>query len=84
MSYGVQFTGTLAPNENQLWFTYDWPTDQEYVWQVVPTTARPGSPEIGWNVQIERASDTAITYWITVNNLSSDTIDFEARYVYVG
>ncbi len=84
MSYGVQFSGTLAPNESQLWFTYGWPAGQETIWQVVPTTARPGAPEIGWTVQIERASDASITYWISVDNLTSDTIDFESRYAFVG
>lgn len=57
----VQFTGTLAPNENQLWFTFGWPVDQDVAWQVMPTTARPGAPEIEWTVEIERADPNSIT-----------------------
>jgi hypothetical protein len=80
----VQFTGTLAPNESQLWFTYGWPVDQDYAWLVMPTTASPGAPEVDWEVEIERASDTSITYWLTIKNLTGNTIDFEARYSPLG
>lgn len=80
MSYGVQFRGTLNPNETQLWFTYGWPADQDVAWMIVPTTAQPGSAHVDCDVAIERASGDSITYWLTVRNLTSDTFDFEARY----
>lgn len=76
----VQFTGTLGPHAVQRWFTFNWSPTQDVDWQVVPTTAKPGAPQIDWDVAIERASATTITYWITITNLSGDTIDFEARY----
>ena len=80
----VQFTGTLTSNDNQLWFTYGWPTDQEVVWAVVPTTARPGAAMVEWEVDIERPDAGSLTYWLTIHNLTGDTIDFEARYSVVG
>lgn len=80
MQIGVQFTGTLAPNQTQRWFTYGWQSDWDVSWMVVPTTAQPGSAHVQWDVATERAADNSITYWITVQNLTSDTFDFEARY----
>jgi hypothetical protein len=50
------------------------------IWTVMPTTVRPGSPEITWNVQVERASPEAVTYWITVTNLTPVAVAFEGRY----
>ena len=80
MQIGVQFTGTLAPSEAQQWFTFGWQSDWDVSWMVVPTTAQPGSAHVQWDVATERAADNSITYWITVQNLTSDTFDFEARY----
>ena len=80
MQIGVQFTGTLAPNETQQWFTYGWQSDWDVSWMVVPTTAQPGSAHVQCDVATERAADNSITYWVTVQNITSDTFDFEARY----
>jgi hypothetical protein len=46
----------------------------------VPTSPRSGAPQIEWSVAVERASSTAITYWITIRNLTSDPVNIEARY----
>jgi hypothetical protein len=43
----------------------------------------PGAPEIGWRVQIERASRDHITYWIHVSNMTAHPVDIEARYAIV-
>jgi len=80
MQIGVQFTGTLAPNEAQQWSTFGWQSDWDVSWMVVPTTAQQGSAHVQWDVATERAADNSITYWVTVQNLTSDTFDFEARY----
>ncbi len=40
---------------------------------------RRGGPQIDWNVQVERASDRRITYWITVKNLTPDEAKIEGR-----
>jgi hypothetical protein len=39
-----------------------------------------GAPQLAWNVAVERASATDITYWITITNLTGAQIDIEARY----
>jgi hypothetical protein len=49
----------------------------------VPTTARPGAAEVDWGVAIERADATHVTYWITITNLTSASVQFEARYAIV-
>lgn len=80
MRVGVQFTGTIAANATQRWFTFNWPASWHVVWYVVPTSPRSGAPQIEWSVAVERASDTAITYWITIRNLTSNPLNIEARY----
>ena len=76
----VQFTGSLAPGASGRWFTWGWPPAWHVVWYAMPTSNAPGAPELGWDVAIERANATQTTYWITVRNLSSTTMTFEARY----
>jgi hypothetical protein len=80
MVVGVQFTGNVAGSSSKRWFTWGWPQAWETVWTVVPTTPRVGAPQIEWDVAVERASATAITYWITIRNLTSLPLNIEARY----
>ncbi len=81
---GVQFTGVLAANQTQRWFTFNWPAHWHVVWTVVPTSPRVGAPQIRWNVEVERASDAFITYWITISNLTNESVNIEARYAVLG
>jgi hypothetical protein len=81
---GVQFTGTLQPNQSARWFTFNWPAHWHVVWTVVPTSPRAGAPQISWRVQVERASFANITYWINVTNLTGAPVTFEARYNVLG
>lgn len=80
MRVGVQFSGTVAAGSSHRWFTYAWPPAWHVVWAVVPTTANPGAPQVEWDIAVQRASATAVTYWITVRNLSAAEISIEARY----
>lgn len=81
---GVQFRGTLAGHRTGRWFTFNWPAHWHVVWTVVPTGPRPGAPQVGWKVRVERANDTYATYWIDVTNLVADSVDFEARFAVLG
>jgi hypothetical protein len=80
MRVGVQFSGTVPAGSTQRWFTFDWPTAWHVVWTVVPTTAGPGAPQVEWDVAVQRSSASAITYWITIRNLSATAVDIESRY----
>lgn len=80
MRVGVQFTGTVAPNATQRWFTFNWPQNWHVEWNVVPTSPRPGAPQIDWDVEVERANASAITYWISIKNLTPQPVNIEARY----
>ncbi len=80
MVTGVQFRGTLNPNQTQRWFTFNWPATQHVLWEVMPTTARTGAAQIDWDVAIERADTSHVTYWITVTNRTANPVQFEARY----
>jgi hypothetical protein len=81
---GVQFTGTIPANQTRRWFTFRWPAHWHVVWTVVPTSPRPGGPQIEWKVQVERASDEHITYWISITNLTPVQVSIEARYAVLG
>jgi hypothetical protein len=80
MYTGLQWTGTLGPNATQKWFTYGWNAASHVVWYMMPTTPQGGAPELNWTVGVERANATQCTYWITVTNLTNNTITFEGRY----
>jgi hypothetical protein len=77
---GVQWTGSLGPNEERRWFTHSWPATWHVIWTVMPTTPQPGGPQVTWTVQVERATPEFVTYWITVKNLTSQALTFEGRY----
>jgi hypothetical protein len=77
---GVQFTGNLAANQTQRWFTHSWPATWHVIWTVMPTNPVPGAPQVTWRVQVERASPEFLTYWITVQNLTAGPVAFEGRY----
>ncbi|WP_402469694.1 hypothetical protein [Isoptericola aurantiacus] len=80
MRVGKQFDGTLGPGQTRRWFTFNWPQQWHVVWYVMPTTRRPGAPEVQWDVAVERASADRVTYWITVKNLTGASVNFEGRY----
>ncbi len=80
MYTGVQWTGTIAANATQKWFTYGWSAAQHVVWYMMPTSPQPGAPELDWDVAVERANATQCTYWITVKNLTGNAVTFEGRY----
>lgn len=77
---GVQWTGSLPGNGSNRWFTFNWPATWHVIWNVMPTNPRPGSAQVTWNVQVERATAEFVTYWITVRNLTPDPLTFEGRF----
>ena len=81
MFTGVQFTGALAANASNRWFTFSWPSNWHVMWHMMPTTPRSGAPELDWEVAVERADASKVTYWITVKNLTNAQVSFDARYV---
>jgi subtilisin family serine protease len=81
---GVQFRGTIPAGATRRWFTYNWPAHWHVLWTVVPTSPRPGGPQIKFDVQVERASDQYITYWVSITNVSPEACDIEARYCVMG
>jgi hypothetical protein len=80
MITGVQFRGTLQPNQTQRWYTFNWSATEHVLWEVVPTSAKPGAAQVDWDVAIERADAVHVTYWITVVNLTPAPVQIEARY----
>lgn len=83
MTTGVQFRATLSPNQTQRFFTFNWPATQHVLWEIVPTSARPGAAQVSWDVAIERADALHVTYWITIVNLTSVALQIEGRYAII-
>lgn len=81
---GVQFTGSLPANSTACWYTFNWPAHWHMVWTAVPTTPRPGGPQIRLQVKVERASDSHMTYWLCVTNLTPVPVGIEGRYCVLG
>jgi len=77
---GVQFIGLVAGGATQRWFTFNWPANWHVLWTIMPLTTCSGAPQLKWTTQVERASPTAVTYWIVVTNLTSNAVRFEGRY----
>jgi hypothetical protein len=77
---GVQWIGTLGPGASNRWFTFNWSAASHIVWYMMPTSPQVGAPQLDWDVAVERADATHVTYWITVKNLTSNTVTFEGRY----
>jgi hypothetical protein len=77
---GVQWLGMIPGGVTWRWFTWGWNPARHVVWTLMPLTPCPGGPQLSWRVQVERASATQCTYWITVRNLTADPVKFEGRY----
>jgi hypothetical protein len=81
MRAGTQFSGTIAAGASKTWFTHSWPPAWHVVWTVVPTTlGTDNAKQVEWDVAVQRASATALTYWLTVRNVSAGEVGIEARY----
>ncbi len=80
MRTGLQFTGSLASNEQKRWVSNNWPAASHVIWTVVPTTPRSGAPQIEWTVTVERSAADKCAYWISVKNLTASSVTFEGRY----
>jgi hypothetical protein len=50
------------------------------IWYMMATSPRSGAPQVDWDVAVERANNNQCTYWITVKNLTAQTVTFEGRY----
>jgi hypothetical protein len=83
MTTGMQFTGSLNPNETAKWKTHGWASSLHVVWYIIPTTpqaAQTSTPQLEWDVAVERESDTQCSYWFSIKNLTAGNVGFEARY----
>lgn len=81
---GTQFTGSVSGRATRRWFTHSWPADCHVEWTVVPVAPTSGAAQLTWDVQAERASTGYVTYWITITNLTSSSVSFQARYDVLG
>ena len=83
MITGVQFRGTLVTEPDAALVHVQLVRPPACSVGGCPDTAKPGAAEVDWDVAIERADAAHVTYWITVTNLTSSSVQFEARYAIV-
>ena len=78
---GVQFTFTLNPSQTAQFFTFGWNPADTTVWTVMNDTINSSNPAVSLtNVATQRTSSTAVTYWLTVQNLTSSSQNIEGRF----
>lgn len=76
---GVQFRTTLPPHASQLWFTFNWPVLWDVSWSVIPNNIGGPQGQVQSSVSIQK-SPGGLTYWISIQNLTANPVDCEARY----
>jgi hypothetical protein len=81
---GTQFTGTVAANQTQRWFTYNWLAYEQVTWGVMPLTVNTGAPQLTWDVSVQRPSGAYVTYFLSVTNLTNVPVEFQANYAVLG
>ena len=79
MATGVQFTGKLDPGQHKEWFTHGWDRDVCVSWSVRPRPGHRGKVALR-ALTIEAGTDDTLTYRLTVWNVGSDPIQFDAVY----
>jgi hypothetical protein len=75
----VQFTGDLDPGQYQEWFTYGWDRSLFVMWSVRTRPGHVGNVSLR-ALSVETAQDGTLTYWLTVWNVGSARVSFEALY----
>jgi hypothetical protein len=80
MQVGVQWADTMGPHAVIDYYTWGWDPVLDVVWMIVPTTPTLGGPQVEWDVGVERSSASAVTYHITVTNLTGRATGIEGRF----
>ena len=80
MRVGTQFNASIPARGTRRFFSHSWPPAWHVAWNVVPTTPRRGGPQVEWEVEVERASSSRVTYWLTIKNLTTSAANVDARY----
>ena len=80
MTFGVQFTGSVAAGQTATWFTHSWNAANTVVWTVVPTgPAVDGNAQLEWKVRCTRQAANLLKWFIEIKNVTNVTVQFEAR-----
>ncbi len=83
MPAGTQFTGGLDPGQYQVWFTSGWAREFLVRWSVRPSSGQVGNVVLR-ALTVEAAQDGTLTYHLTVWNIGSTPVTFDALYEYNG
>ena len=82
---GTQFSGSVPGNSTRTWFTHSWPSHWFVVWTAIPTSPVVDGPaQLELVVQTTRQAERLIKYFLSVRNLGSAAVNFDARYEVLG
>ena len=73
---GVQINSTLGVGANHYWFTFGWPSTADIMWSAIPTTT---GGKVKLDVEVERAGDGTLTYYLRVTNIGAAATDYKVR-----
>jgi hypothetical protein len=81
---GVQFTYTLSPYQDALFFTFGWPQGSYIEWTAMNDTANSSGPVVSLtNVATQNTGSSEVTYWLTIDNETGAYQAIEGRYCFL-
>ena len=81
MYLGVQFRDSVPAGATRRWFTHSWNANWRVLWMMAPTWPMIDGPaQLEWKVRVSRQATDLVKYHIEVSNVSTNTVEFEARY----
>lgn len=83
MPVGTQFTASLDPGQYQVWATWGWGREFRVEWSVRPSSGQVGNVVLR-ALTVEAVADGSLTYHLTVWNIGSAAVTFDALYQYDG
>jgi hypothetical protein len=82
---GTQFTGSVPGSSTRTWFTHSWPSHWFVVWTIVPTAPVVDGPaQVELVVRVTRQAERLLKYHLSIRNLGTAAVTFDARYEVLG
>lgn len=82
MTAHLQFSGTLQAGQYTEWVTSGWPRDKFVQWSVRPSVGQVGNVTLR-ALTTEAVGDGTLNYHLTVWNIGTTPVNFEALYFVV-
>jgi len=77
----IQFSGTLDPGQYREWVTWGWGREDIVTWSVRPSQGQIGTVSLR-ALATQAADDGSLSYLLTVWNVGTDQVGFDAIYAF--